>query len=173
MHRWPSVYSSEVVPETMHKPCHKELSTGWTDAGKTRRRFNRWLRKFSAELQTLLLIQISKTKAINAQFGPFSRDNLTPQTLILSARKLLHTHRQIKIQVRFETQKPNVWATLSMNLEIETLSSIGRDSKGMKTQHWSYHPCRDDISYLAWISFSKCDLLPCYATNMMQCQCKA
>ena len=38
---------------------------------------------FSAELQTLLLIQISKTKAINAQFGPFSRDNLTPQTLIL------------------------------------------------------------------------------------------
>ena len=57
---------------------------------KTRRRFNRWLRKFSAELQTLLLIQIIEAKAINTQFGPFSRDNLTPQTLILSARKLLH-----------------------------------------------------------------------------------
>ena len=39
--------------------------------------------KFSAELQTLLLIQISKTKAINTQLGSFSRDNLTPQTLIL------------------------------------------------------------------------------------------
>ena len=63
--------------------------------GKTRRRFNQWLRKFSAELQTLLLIQIFKTKAINTQFGPFSRDNLTPQTLIQSARKLLHKHSQI------------------------------------------------------------------------------
>ena len=49
---------------------------------KTGRRFNRWLRRFAAELQTLLLIQISKTKAINTQFGSFSRDNLTPQTLI-------------------------------------------------------------------------------------------
>ena len=60
-----------------------------------------------------------------------------------------------------------------MNLEIETLSSIGRDSIGMKAQHWSHHPYRDDISYLAWISFSKCDLIPCDATNEMQCQCKA
>ena len=51
--------------------------------GKPGRRCNRWLREFSAELQTLLLIQIFKTKAINTQFGPFSRDNLTPQTLIL------------------------------------------------------------------------------------------
>ena len=140
---------------------------------KTMRRLNRWLRKFVVELQTLLLIQISKTKAINTQFGPFSRDNLTPQTLILSARKLLHKHRQIKIQARFKYKKPNVWATLPMNLEIETLSSIGRGSIGMKAQHWSYHLCRVDISYLAWISFSKCDFLPCDATNEMQCQCKA
>ena len=140
---------------------------------KTSHRFNRRLRKISAELQTLLLIQIFKTKAMNTQFGPISRDNLTPQTLILSARKLLHRHKQIKIQARFTHKKPNVWATLPMNLEIETLSSIGRDSIGMKAQHWSYHPCRDDMSYLAWISFSKCDLLPCDATNVMQCQCKA
>ena len=56
-----------------------------------------------------------------------------------------------------------------MNLEIETLSSLGHDSIGMKVQHWSYHPCGVDISYLAWISFSKCDLLPCDATNVMQC----
>ena len=76
--------------------------------GKPGRRFNRWLREISAELQTLLLIQIFKTKAINTQFGPFSRDNLTPQTLILSARKFLHKHRQIKIQARFKTQKPNI-----------------------------------------------------------------
>jgi len=55
----------------------------------------------------------------------------------------------------------------------KTLSSIGHGSIGMKAQHWSYHPCRDDISYLAWISFSKCDLLPCDATNVMQCQCNA
>ena len=141
--------------------------------GKPGRRLNRWWREFSTELQTLLLIQIFKTKAINTQFWSFSRDNLTPQTLILSARKLLHKHRQKKIQARFWTQKPNVWATLPMNLEIETLSSIGRDSIGMKAQHWSYHPFRDDISYLAWISFSKCDWLPCDATNVMQCQCKA
>ena len=140
---------------------------------KTGRRFNRWLREFSAELQTLLLIQISKTNTKNTQFGPFSRDNLTPQTLILSARKFLHKHRQIKIQARFKTQKPNIWATLPMNLEIETLSSMGRGSIGMKAQNWSYHSCRDDISYLAWISFSKCDFLPCDATNVMQCQCKA
>ena len=72
---------------------------------KTGRRFNRWLRKISAELQTLLLIQIFKTEAINTQFGPFSRDNLTPQTLILSARKLLYKHRQIKIQARFKHKK--------------------------------------------------------------------
>ena len=69
---------------------------------KTGRRFNRWLRKISAELQTLLLIQIIEAKAINTQFGPFSRDNLTPQTLILSARKLLHRHKQNKIQARFK-----------------------------------------------------------------------
>ena len=75
---------------------------------KTRRRFNRWLRKISAELQTLLLIQIFKNKALNTQFGPFSRDNLTPQTLILSARKLLHRHKQIKIQARLKHKKPNV-----------------------------------------------------------------
>ena len=101
---------------------------------KAGRQFNRWLRKFSAELQTLLLIQIFKTKALNTQFGPFSRDNLTPQTLILSAHKLLHRHKQIKIQARFKHKKPNVWATLPMNLEIETLSSIGRGSIGMKAQ---------------------------------------
>ena len=69
---------------------------------KTRRRFNRWLRKISAELQTLLLIQIFKTKALSTQFGPFSRDNLTPQTLTLSARKLLYKHRQIKNRARFK-----------------------------------------------------------------------
>ena len=57
---------------------------------------------FSAELQTLLLIQILKTKAINTQFGSFSRDNLTPQTLKLSARKLLYKHRQIENQARFK-----------------------------------------------------------------------
>ena len=53
------------------------------------------------------------------------------------------------------TKKPNVWATLPMNLEIETLSSLGHNSIGMIAQHWSYHPCRVDISYLAWISFSR------------------
>ena len=69
---------------------------------KTGRRINRWLRKNSAELQALLLMQIFKAKAINTQFGLFSRDNLTPQTLKLSARKLLHKHKQIKIKARFK-----------------------------------------------------------------------
>jgi hypothetical protein len=59
-----------------------------------------------------------------------------------------------------------------MNLEIETLSSLGHDSIGMNAQHWSYHSCWVDISYLAWISFSKGDLLLCDATNMMQCCAK-
>ena len=141
---------------------------------KTRRRFNRWLKKISAELQTLLLIQILKTKAINTQFGPFLRDNLTPQTLILIVLATFYINiGKLRSKRGFKHKKPNVWATLPMNLEIETLSSIGRDSIGMKAQHWSYHPCRDDISYLAWISFSKCDLIPCDATNVMQCQCKA
>ena len=140
---------------------------------KTRRRFNRWLKKISAELQTLLLIQNFKTKAINTQFGPFSRDNLTPQTLILIVLASFYINiGKLRSKRGFKHKKPNVWATLPMNIEIETLSSIGRGSIGMKAQHWSYHPCRVDISYLAWISFSKCDFLPCDATNMMQCQCK-
>jgi len=141
---------------------------------KTRRRFNRWLRKISAELQTLLLIQIFKTKAINTQFGPFSRDNLTPQTLILIVLASFYINiSKLRSKWGFKHKKPNAWATLPINLKIETLSSIGRDSIGMKAQHWYYHSCGDDISYLAWISFSKCDLLPCDATNEMQCQCKA
>ena len=142
--------------------------------GKTRRRFNWWLRKFSAELQTLLLIQISKTKAINTQLGSFSRDNLTPQTLILIVLASFYINiGKLRSKRDLNTKPKNVWATLPMNLEIESLSSIGRGSIGMKAQHWSYHLCRVDISYLAWISFSKCDLLPCDATNVMQCTCKA
>ena len=141
---------------------------------KTRRRFNRWLRKFSAKLQTLLLIQILKTKAINTQFGPFSRDNLTPQILIQSARKLLHKHRQIKIQARFKTQKTKCMSHFAYELR-DWNFKFDRTwlNRHEKAQYWSYHSCRDDISYLAWISFSKCDLLPCDATNVTQCQCKA
>ena len=61
---------AETEPRRLKKPVEPmQVKTG--------RRFNRWLRKFAAGLQTLLLIQISKTKAINTQFGPFSRDNLT------------------------------------------------------------------------------------------------
>ena len=141
---------------------------------KTGRRFNRWLREFAAELQTLLLIRISKTEAINAQFGPFSRDNLTPQTLILIVLASFYINiGKLRSKRGLKHKKPNVWATLPMNFEIETLSSIGRGSIGMKAQHWSYHPYGVDISYLAWIFFLKCDLLPCDATNVMQCQCKA
>ena len=141
--------------------------------GKTRRWFNRWLRKF-------FCWTTNSTSDANFQdqshkhsiWTIFERQPHPSNTHIYSARKLLHKNRQIKIQARFYTQKPNVWATLPMNLEIETLSSIGHGSIGMRAQYWSYHPYRDDISYLAWISFSKCDFLPCDATNVMQYQCK-
>ena len=142
--------------------------------GKTRRRINWWLRKFFCWTTKSTSDPNIKTKAINAQFGPFSRDNLTPQTLILIVLASFYINiGKLRSKRGFKHKKPNVWATLPMNLEIETLGSIGRGSIGMKAQHWSYHPCRVDISYLAWISFSKCDLLPCDATNVMQCQCVA
>ena len=76
---------AETVPRRLkHRLNRWRINTG--------RRFNRWLRKISAELQTLLLIQIFKTKAINTQFGPFSRDNLTPQTLILIVLESFYIH---------------------------------------------------------------------------------
>ena len=68
---------------------------------KTRRRFNRWLRKFSAELQTLLLIQIFQNQSHKHSIWTIFERHLHPSnTHTYSARNLLHKHRQIKIQAR-------------------------------------------------------------------------
>ena len=74
----------------------------------------------------------------------------------------------MKIQA-IKSLKRECMSHLPMNLEIETLSSLGHDSIGMKAQHLSYHSCWVVKTYWACMTFSKRDFSFCDATNAMQC----
>jgi hypothetical protein len=99
------------------------------------RQFNRCTEIALLNYILYLWSKFQRTKGINTQFRPFSRDNLTPQALIYySCSKALHNIGN-ENQARINTRSKVCMSHMPTNLEIETLSLLGHDSIGMKAQH--------------------------------------